>query len=133
MNYTFQSFNFRYRQGARPFYDLIANIAAEEYGHIELVAATINTRLPARAATATARRPTLRSRASSATPNGILIALAVERIRASLAGSGRLSHGRRPLERDWLPHRACVCGKAAATPALPRLASQQPGLQAIGA
>jgi len=45
MNYTFQSFNFRYRQGARPFYDLIANIAAEEYGHIELVAATINTML----------------------------------------------------------------------------------------
>ena len=40
MNYTFQSFNFRNRQGARPFYDLIANIAAEEYGHIELVAAT---------------------------------------------------------------------------------------------
>jgi Mn-containing catalase len=45
MNYTFQSFNFRNRQGARPFYDLIANIAAEEYGHIELVAATINTML----------------------------------------------------------------------------------------
>jgi Mn-containing catalase len=45
MNYTFQSFNFRGRQGARPFYDLIANIAAEEYGHIELVAATINTML----------------------------------------------------------------------------------------
>jgi len=45
MNYTFQSFNFRHRQGARPFYDLIANIAAEEYGHIELVAATINTML----------------------------------------------------------------------------------------
>src|ERR1700748_2753833 len=45
MNYTFQSFNFRFRQGARPFYDLIANIAAEEYGHIELVAATINTML----------------------------------------------------------------------------------------
>ena len=45
MNYTFQSFNFRYRQGARPFYDLIANIAAEEYGHIELVAATINSML----------------------------------------------------------------------------------------
>ena len=33
------------RQSARPFYDLIANIAAEEYGHIELVAATINTML----------------------------------------------------------------------------------------
>ena len=39
MNYTFQSFNFRARQGARPFYDLVSNIAAEEYGHIELVAA----------------------------------------------------------------------------------------------
>ena len=45
MNYTFQSFNFRNRQKARPFYDLIANIAAEEYGHIELVAAAINTML----------------------------------------------------------------------------------------
>jgi Mn-containing catalase len=45
MNYTFQSFNFRDRQGARPFYDLIANIAAEEFGHIEVVAATINTML----------------------------------------------------------------------------------------
>ena len=33
------------RQGARPFYDLIASIAAEEFGHIELVAATINTML----------------------------------------------------------------------------------------
>ena len=45
MNYTFQSFNFRGRQTARPFYDLIANIAAEEFGHIELVAITINTML----------------------------------------------------------------------------------------
>src|SRR3954470_23661485 len=45
MNYTFQSFNFRARQQARPFYDLVANIAAEEYAHIELVAATINTML----------------------------------------------------------------------------------------
>jgi Mn-containing catalase len=45
MNYTFQSFNFRGKQGARPFYDLVANIAAEEFGHIELVAATINTML----------------------------------------------------------------------------------------
>jgi Mn-containing catalase len=45
MNYTFQSFNFRGRQAARPFYDLIANIAAEEFGHIEVVAATINTML----------------------------------------------------------------------------------------
>ena len=38
LNYTFQSFNFRSRQGARPFYDLVANIAAEEFGHVELVA-----------------------------------------------------------------------------------------------
>src|ERR671916_1712351 len=42
MNYTIQSFNFRGRDKFRPFYDLIANIAAEEYGHIELVAYTIN-------------------------------------------------------------------------------------------
>ena len=45
LNYTFQSFNFRGRQGARPFYDLVANIAAEEFGHIELVAAAVNTML----------------------------------------------------------------------------------------
>src|SRR3954465_14327634 len=45
MNYTFQSLNFRGRQSARPFYDLLCNIAAEEYGHIELVAAAINTML----------------------------------------------------------------------------------------
>jgi len=42
MNYTFQSFNFRGRNQMRPFYDLIANIAAEEYSHIELVSYTIN-------------------------------------------------------------------------------------------
>jgi Mn-containing catalase len=45
LNYTFQSFNFRGRQGARPFFDLVANIAAEEFGHIELVATAINTML----------------------------------------------------------------------------------------
>ena len=42
MNYTFQSFNFRGRDKMKPFYDLISNIAAEEYGHIELVSHTIN-------------------------------------------------------------------------------------------
>jgi len=42
MNYTFQSFNFRGRSQYRPFYDLIANIAAEELGHIEVVAYTVN-------------------------------------------------------------------------------------------
>jgi Mn-containing catalase len=45
MNYTFQSWNFRGRQGARPFFDLVANIAAEEFGHVELVATAINTML----------------------------------------------------------------------------------------
>ena len=45
MNYTYQSFNFRGRSKARPYYALIANIAAEEYGHIEIVAATINSLL----------------------------------------------------------------------------------------
>jgi Mn-containing catalase len=42
MNYTFQSFNFRGRSKMRPFYDLVANIAAEEFSHIELVSYTIN-------------------------------------------------------------------------------------------
>lgn len=42
MNYTYQSFNFRGRDQLKPYYDLIANIATEELGHIELVAATIN-------------------------------------------------------------------------------------------
>jgi Mn-containing catalase len=45
MNYTYQSFNFRSRQQARPFYDLLASIAAEEFGHIELVSTAINTML----------------------------------------------------------------------------------------
>src|ERR687894_1299593 len=45
LNYTMQSFNFRNRQGARPFYDLIANIAAEEFGHVEVVSAAINSML----------------------------------------------------------------------------------------
>src|ERR671923_2734287 len=42
MNYTYQSFNFRGRDKVKPFYELIANIATEEYGHIELVSAVIN-------------------------------------------------------------------------------------------
>jgi Mn-containing catalase len=45
MNYTFQSFSFRRRRELRPFYDLIANIAAEEYGHIEAVGATVTSML----------------------------------------------------------------------------------------
>jgi Mn-containing catalase len=42
MNYTYQSFNFRGRKRLRPFYDVIASIAGEEYGHIEAVAYSIN-------------------------------------------------------------------------------------------
>src|ERR1700710_1667211 len=45
MNYTYQSFNFRNRQGARPSYDLVASIPAEEFAHIELVSTAINTML----------------------------------------------------------------------------------------
>jgi Mn-containing catalase len=45
MNYTYQSMNFRGRTGVRQYYSLIANIAAEEYGHIEVVSATINSLL----------------------------------------------------------------------------------------
>ena len=42
MNYTYQSFNFRGKKTLKPFYDLIANIATEELGHIELVGATVS-------------------------------------------------------------------------------------------
>src|SRR3954449_3380374 len=67
MNYTFQSFNFRGRQQARPFYDLVANIAAEEFAHIELVAATINTMLTGASPTNDGRAP----RASLAQVKGV--------------------------------------------------------------
>jgi Mn-containing catalase len=55
MNYTFQSWNFRGRQGARPFYDLVANIAAEEFGHMELVATAVNTMLTGASPTSNGR------------------------------------------------------------------------------
>ena len=58
MNYTYQSFNFRNRQGARPFYDLVASIAAEEFGHVELVATTINTMLTGASTTKGSPDPT---------------------------------------------------------------------------
>lgn len=41
-NYMFQSFNFREKKKLKPFYDLVASITAEEFGHVELVANTIN-------------------------------------------------------------------------------------------
>src|SRR3954467_11512661 len=57
MNYTFQSLNFRTRQGARPFYDLLCSIATEEFGHVELVSATINTMLTGASPVADGRPP----------------------------------------------------------------------------
>ena len=42
MNYFFQTINFRDRENYAPFYKLVGNIAAEEWGHVELVAAAIN-------------------------------------------------------------------------------------------
>ena len=42
MNYFFQTINFRDRDAHRPYYELVANIAAEEWGHVELVASAIN-------------------------------------------------------------------------------------------
>jgi Mn-containing catalase len=77
LNYTFQSFNFRGRQGARPFYDLIANIAAEEFGHIELVATAINTML-------TGASPTSNGRAASP--------LAIKNPLADVKGIGNPHH-----------------------------------------
>lgn len=42
MNYMFQSYNFKAKEKLRPFYSLIANIATEELGHVELIAAAVN-------------------------------------------------------------------------------------------
>ncbi|WP_342525655.1 manganese catalase family protein [Chryseomicrobium sp. FSL W7-1435] len=41
-NYLYQSFNFRAKRKLKPFYDLVSSIAAEEVGHVELVANTVN-------------------------------------------------------------------------------------------
>lgn len=41
-NYMFQSFNFRGKKKLKPFYDLVASITAEEFGHVELVTNAIN-------------------------------------------------------------------------------------------
>jgi Mn-containing catalase len=73
LNYTFQSFNFRNRQGARPFYDLVASIAAEEFGHVELVCATINTMLTgAQRGTAKAPAAALAGLKSASNPHHFL-------------------------------------------------------------
>ena len=41
-NYMYQSFNFRGKKKLKPFYDLVASITAEEFGHVELVSTAIN-------------------------------------------------------------------------------------------
>lgn len=40
-NYMFQSSNFRNKRKLKPFYDLVASITAEEFGHVELVTNTV--------------------------------------------------------------------------------------------
>src|SRR5688500_12369836 len=50
---TFQACTFRSKQGARPFYARVAKIAAEEFGHVELVAKAINTLLTGATPTST--------------------------------------------------------------------------------
>jgi Mn-containing catalase len=42
MNYLFQSYNFKNKAKLRPYYALISNIATEELGHVELIAAAVN-------------------------------------------------------------------------------------------
>ncbi|ASF38465.1 manganese catalase [Halobacillus halophilus] len=41
-NYMYQSFGFRNKKKFKPFYDLVASITAEEFGHVELVNNSIN-------------------------------------------------------------------------------------------
>ena len=101
MNYTYQSFNFRARQQARPFYDLVASIAAEEFGHIELVSTAINTMLTGcrrRRARRLPRRPSPASRAS-ANPQQFI---ARRRVRAG-AGLQRQALERRLRQRHGRP------------------------------
>jgi Mn-containing catalase len=66
MNYTFQSFNFRGKEKYRPFYDLICNIATEEYSHIEAVAAAINLLLTGATMRADRNKPDGRTAKSTA-------------------------------------------------------------------
>jgi Mn-containing catalase len=40
-NYMYQSNNFRNKKKLKPFYDLVASITAEEFGHVELVTNTV--------------------------------------------------------------------------------------------
>jgi Mn-containing catalase len=66
MNYTFQSFNFRGKKQYRPFYDLLCNIATEEYSHIEAVAAAINLLLTGSTTRADRNKPSGKTAKSAA-------------------------------------------------------------------
>ncbi len=72
MNYTYQSFNFRGRKKVKLYYDLIANIATEEFGHIELVAATINGMLTGASGGDDVRETSLRSDLSKGIPHHVI-------------------------------------------------------------
>lgn len=72
MNYTFQSFNFRGKEKYRPFYDLLCNIATEEYSHIEAVAAAINLLLTGATPRADRNKPAKTSAGEKATPTGTI-------------------------------------------------------------
>jgi Mn-containing catalase len=72
MNYTYQSFNMRGKSKIRPYYDLVANIAAEEMGHIELVANTINLLLDQTLESADGVTPPLNFSGSTGNPDHVL-------------------------------------------------------------
>ncbi|CAA9441625.1 MAG: Manganese catalase [uncultured Rubrobacteraceae bacterium] len=72
MNYTYQSFNMRGKSKVRPYYDLVANIAAEEMGHIELVANTINLLLDQTEASRDGITPPLNFSGMTGNPNHFL-------------------------------------------------------------
>src|SRR5918997_962909 len=72
MNYTYQSFNMRGMSKILPYYDLIANIAAEEMGHIELVANTVNLLLDQVIEDSDGATPPLDVGAGTGTPDHLL-------------------------------------------------------------
>jgi Mn-containing catalase len=97
MCYTYQSFNFRGRQELKPFYDLVANIAAEELGHIELVAATINGLLSGTAARGPSPDARLSGVAGAGNPHHFLVsgqgALPVNSLGAPWTGDNVFTSG----------------------------------------
>jgi Mn-containing catalase len=91
-NYTFQSFNFRGREAAKPEYDLISNIGAEEHGHIGLVAATVTGMLTGAAGDGGPTARWARRSAGSRAPATRTTSSSAARARCRRTRSGR--HGR---------------------------------------